>query len=88
MKTTVEFKLDNIFRAKDFKDPSSGELKIGKYKVQTIENVKSQEGTQMKMIDISVPNELGLKLKDKIGEIVKIEVGIFVNNGKVGYYGV
>jgi len=86
MKTILELKIENIFKAKDFTS-KDGEVKIGKYKVQTFNNVETEQGTQMKLVDVSVPDEVAFKLKEQIGKTVSIEVGTFVNNGRVGYYG-
>ena len=88
MKTILEMKIENIFKAKDYTDTKSGDVKIGKYKVQGFDNVETVEGTQMKLVDVSVPDEVAFKLKEQIGKTVSITVGTFVNNGRVGYYGI
>ncbi len=87
MKLLLELKIENIYKAKDFTDTKSGEVKIGKYKVQGFDNIETDEGSQIKLVDVSVPDAVAFKLKEKIGNVVSIEVGTFVNNGRVGYYG-
>ncbi len=87
MKLLVQIKVENIFKSKDFTDKSSGEVKIGKWKVQGFDNVETEQGTQIKLVDISVPDEVAFKLKEKVGEVVSIEVGAYSNNGRVGFYG-
>ena len=88
MKLQLQLKVENIFKAKDFTDKKSGEVKVGKYKIQTFDNVLNDDGsTQMKLFDVSVPDEVGIELKDKIGETITIPVGTYVNNGRVGFYG-
>jgi len=42
----------------------------------------------MKLVDISIPDELAKSLEKKIGETVTIPVATFINNNRVGYYGI
>jgi hypothetical protein len=41
----------------------------------------------MKLVDISIPDELADRLKSKVGETVSVPVGTFINNNRIGYYG-
>lgn len=84
----LELKIENVFRAKDFTDKKSGEVKLGKWKIQAFENIETEEGTQIKLIDVSVPDEVAISLKEKIGDTVSIPVKTYVNNGRVGFYGI
>ena len=88
MELLAKLKVDNIYKAKDFLDKKTGETTPGKWKVQTFQKVESEQGEQMKLVDISLPEEIGLSLKDKIGQTVTIPVATFINNNRVGYYGV
>jgi len=88
MKLLLELKIENIFKSKDFTDSKSGEIKLGKWKVQGFNNVETEQGMQIKLVDVSVPDEVALKLKEHIGKVVSIEVGTYSNNGRVGYYGI
>ena len=87
MQLVANVKIENMFKAKDFTDKKSGEVKIGKWKIQTFDNIETKQGTQMKLVDISIPDELAEKLKNKVGETVSIPVGTFINNNRVGLYG-
>ena len=87
MQLVANVKIENMFKAKDFTDKKSGEVKIGKWKIQTFDNIETEQGTQMKLVDISIPDELAEKLKNKVGETVSIPVGTFINNNRVGLYG-
>lgn len=87
MELIAKLKIDNLFKSKDYKDSKSGDITPGKWKIQTFQNIESEEGNQMKLIDISIPDELALKLQGKIGEVVNVPVGTFINNNKVGFYG-
>lgn len=88
MQLVANVKIENMFKAKDFTDKKSGEVKIGKWKIQIFDNIETEQGTQMKLVDISIPDELAEKLKNKIGETVSIPVGTFINNNRVGLYGI
>ena len=87
MELLVKVKIENIFKAKDFTDKKSGETKLGKWKIQTFDNIETDEGTQMKLVDISITEDFYKSIKDKKGQTVSIPVGTFVNNNKVGFYG-
>jgi len=88
MELLAKIKIDNIFKAKDFVDKKTGETTAGKWKIQTFDNVDSEQGQQMKLLDISIPDELAKSLEKKIGETVTIPVATFINNNRVGYYGI
>ncbi len=88
MELLAKLKLDNIYKAKDFLDRKSGETTTGKWKIQTFQKVDGEEGEQMKLVDISIPDEIAKSLKDKVGQTVTIPVATFVNNNRVGYYGI
>lgn len=85
MELLAKVKIENIFKAKDF--TKDGETKVGKWKIQTFDNIETENGTQMKLVDISIPDELAKSLQEKIGTTVSIPVGTFINNKKVGFYG-
>jgi len=88
MELIAKIKIDNIYKSKDFKDKKSGEVTPGKWKIQTFEKFESEEGEQMKLLDISIPQETYELIKNKTGEVANIRIGTFVSNGKVGYYGI
>jgi len=87
MEILAKLKIDNVYKAKDFTS-KEGEVKPGKWKLQTMEKVETEQGVQMKLFDISVPDEVAERYKNKIGETVTIPVATYVNNGRVGYYGI
>jgi len=87
MELLAKVKIENLFKAKDFIDKKSGETTTGKWKIQTFDNIESEDGMQMKLVDISVPDEVAERLKNKIGETVSIPVGTFINNNRIGFYG-
>ncbi len=87
MELQAKVKIENMFKAKDFTDKKSGEVKLGKWKIQTFDNIVTEDGTQMKLVDISIPDELAERFKNKVGETVVIPVGTFISNNRVGLYG-
>lgn len=87
MELLAKVKIENLFKAKDFKDKKSGEITTGKWKIQTFDSIQTDDGVQMKLMDISISDALASQFKNKIGETVTLSVGTYVNNGKVGFYG-
>ncbi len=87
MELLAKVKIENMFKSKDFTDKKSGEVKVGKWKIQVFDNIETENGLQMKLVDISVPDKVGEILKNKIGETVSIPVGTYINNNRVGLYG-
>jgi len=87
MKLSLEIKIENLYKAKDFTDTDSGQVTKGKWKIQTFDRIETESGEQIKLFDVSIPEGKAHLLKDKVGTVVKIPVGIYVSNGKVGYYG-
>lgn len=87
MELLLKVKVENLFKAKDFTDKKSGEVQKGKWKIQTFDNIETDQGTQMKLVDISIPEETYQKIKDKKGQEVTLTVGTYVSNNRVGFYG-
>jgi len=83
----AQLKLDNLYKSSDFTDKKSGEVTKGKWKIQTFNKIDSEDGEQIKLIDISVPDSSVDELKTKVGEEVTIPISTYVANGRVGYYG-
>ena len=88
MELLMKMKIENIFKAKDFEDKKTGEVKLSKWKLQGFEKVETAEGSQIKLIDVSIPDDQYNLLKDKIGQTVTIPVRTFINNNRVGFYGI
>lgn len=88
MELLAKLKVDNIYKSKDYLDKKTGETTPGKWKIQTFEKVETEQGEQMKLLDISIPEELSKTLRNKVGETVTIPVATFISNNRVGYYGI
>lgn len=88
MELSIKAKLENVFKAKNFTDSKSGEVTEGKWQLNFIELVEGEEGSQMVMHKVSIPEEKAQQYKDKIGNTISVPVKAFVNKGKLGFYGV
>ena len=87
MQLLAKVKIENIYKSKDYADKETGTVTPGKWKIQTFEEIESEEGTQMKLIDISIPDNLAKELQAKKGQEVTIPVGVYSTGKKVGFYG-
>jgi len=88
MQLTARVKIENIYRSKDYKDKETGEVKAGKWRIQTFDEIEGEEGTQMKLIDIPVPESMAKELQAKKGQEVSIPVSVYAIGKKIGFYGV
>lgn len=83
----LKAELMGIYKANDFKDKTSGDVTVGKTKLQLLSKQTMQDNsTKMILIDVSIPNDkVNLYPKEKIGKTVEVDVGII---GEVKYYGI
>lgn len=88
MELLLKGKLENVFKAKDYKDKTSGEVTSGKYQAQFFEQVDGDEGVQIVVHKISLPEEKANQLKSKVGDIINLPVKAYSNKGQVGFYGI
>ena len=88
MELLLKIKIENIFKAKNFEDKKTGEIKVSKWKIQGFEKIDTEHGEQIKLIDISITDDFYASIKDKVGAVVSIPVKTFVNNNRVGFYGI
>ena len=81
---TLKAKLFGIFRSNDYKNKETGEVQVGKTKLQLLTNRTMQDGSQkQELLDISIPPEKVAMYKSKVGQDVSVDVGVI---GKVTYY--
>jgi DNA-directed RNA polymerase subunit H (RpoH/RPB5) len=88
MNLLLETKIENLFRTKDFTDKETGIVTPSKWKIQTFDNIETESGEKMQLVDISITDATYQNIKDKVGTVVKIPVRTFTNKGRVGYYGI
>lgn len=88
MNLILSGKLENVFKARDFKN-KDGEIESkGKWQLQFMEKVEGEDGFQMVIHKVSIPEEKAMDYREKIGETVEVFVKAFSNKGKVIYYGI
>jgi len=90
MELILRAKLENVFKAKDFVNKSSGETESkGKWQLQFMEKIESvEDGFQMVIHKVSVPEEKVAEYKTKIGSTISLPVKVATIKGKIYYYGV
>jgi len=88
MQIVISGKLENVYKSKDFTDKDSGEVTKGKYQLQFMERVESEEGAQLVVHKISIPQDKAKQYQGKVGENVQVPVKSFAQKGNVIYYGV
>ena len=82
----LKAKLFGIYRSNDFTNKETGEVQVGKTKLQLLTNRKMKdESDKQELLDISIPPEKVAMYKTKVGQDVSVDVGII---GKVTYYGI
>jgi len=88
MELVLKGQLENVFKAKDFIN-KNGELESrGKWQLQFMEKVDGDDGFQIVVHKVSVPDDkIGL-YKDSVGSYVEVPVKAFLSNNKVLYYGI
>ncbi len=84
---TIKAKLAGIFKANDFKNAESGEVTLGKTKLQLLTNRKMKdESNKQELLDISIPDEKVSLYKSKVGQEVSVDVGLIAKN--YTFYGI
>ena len=83
---TIKAKMLHSFKSADFTNRETGEVTLGKNKLQLLMEVPLRDGGfKNELLDISIPPEKVSLYKDQEGEIVEVDVAII---GKVTYYGI
>lgn len=88
MELNLSGRLENIFKAKDYTNRKTGEIKFGKWQAQFHEEVDMEEGKQLVIHKVSIPDDKVKLYTGKIGEIVSVPVKVYVYNNSIGYYGI
>ena len=87
MRVEVHGTLFNLYKKNDFENKDTKEKSEGKYQLQFIAERKLENGTQKIVQDVSIPESLVSRYKDKVGKEVSINVGVMSFNNKIMYYG-
>ena len=80
--------LENVFKAKDFIGKSGEVESKGKWQLQFMEKVESEDGYQIVIHKVSVPDEKVSLYRDSIGVSIEVPVKAFSSSNKVLYYGI
>lgn len=88
MELIIKAKLENVFKAKDFKSKDGESDSKGKWQLQFMEKVEGDEGFQINMHKVSIPDDKVNQYKTKIGSVIEVSVKSMSFNNKVLYYGV
>jgi len=71
----------------DYVNKETGETTLGKVKLQLMSEIRLKNGeTKQELKDISIPNEKLSLFKDKIGQVVSVEVNLIAK--QYTFYGV
>ena len=88
MKLIIKAKLENVFKARDFKSKDGTGDSKGKWQLQFIEKIEGDEGFQINIHKVSIPNEKASFYKSKIGSEIEVPVKSMALKNKVIYYGI
>ena len=88
MELIIKGKLENIFKAKDFLNKSTGETSVGKWQLQFMERIEGDEGAQLVVHKVSIPEEKQKLYKDKVGDLINLPVKAMISKNSVIYYGI
>jgi len=83
----LKAKLLSIYKSMDYVNKETGETTLGKVKLQLMSEIRLKNGeTKQELTDISIPNEKLNLFKDKIGQVVSVEVNLIAK--QYTFYGV
>ena len=84
---TLKAKLFGIYRSNDFTNKETGEVQVGKTKLQLLTNRKMKDDSdKQELLDISIPDEKTSLYKSKVGQEVTVDVGLIAKN--YTFYGI
>lgn len=83
---TIKAKLLHVFKSADYTNRDTGEITLGKNKLQLLMEIPLRDGGfKNELLDISIPPQKVSLYKDKEGEEVEVEVAVI---GKATFYGI
>jgi len=88
MELLIKAKLENVFKAKDFINKNGETESKGKWQLQFMEKVEGDEGFQINIHKVSIPEDKLSEYQNKIGSVVQVPVKSMALKNKVIYYGV
>jgi len=88
MELTINGKLENVFQSKEYTNSKTGVVTPSKWSLQFMEELETEQGVQLVIHKVNVPNEKIKEYKDKVGDLISVPVKVWAINGKVGFTGV
>ena len=88
MELTINGKLENVYQSKEYTNSKTGIVTPSKWSLQFMEELETEQGVQLVIHKVNVPNEKIKEYKDKVGDLISVPVKAWVMNGKVGFTGV
>lgn len=83
---TIKANMLHLFKSTDFTNRETGEITLGKNKLQLLMEVPLRNGGfKNELLDISIPPEKVELYQGKENQVVEVEVAII---GKVTFYGI
>lgn len=88
MDLTINGKLENVYQSKEYTNAKTGIVTPSKWSLQFLEELETEQGVQLVIHKVNVPDSKINEYKDKVGDVISVPVKVWVMNGKVGYTGV
>jgi len=86
MKVIIEGQLLSIYKGNDFKDKETGDITLGKHKLQLLVESELQNGSvKNDMQDISIPDTRVKEFETQIGQRVQVKCDV-VSKSQVSFY--
>lgn len=86
MKVIIEGMLLSIYKGNDFKDKETGDITLGKHKLQLLIESELQNGSvKNDMQDISIPEARVKEFETQIGQKVQVKCDV-VSKSQVSFY--
>lgn len=86
MKVIIEGQLISVYKNTDYKDKETGEVSVGKHKLQLLVEEKLSNGSvKHDMQAITIPDSLVDNYQDQIGQHVQVKCDI-ASKGHVSFY--
>jgi len=88
MELIIKAKLENVYKAKDFINKDGVMESKGKWQLQFMEKVEGDEGFQINIHKVSIPEDKVAQYRDEIGSVIEVPVKSMALKNKVIYYGI
>jgi lysyl-tRNA synthetase class II len=88
MELTINGKLENVYQSKEYTNQKTGVVTPSKWSLQFMEELETEQGVQLVIHKVNVPDEKIKEYKDKVGDLISVPVKVWVMNGKIGFTGV